>query len=320
VNGLRLVDTELRRFQARRAVRWLVALCLLVALIVNVVQLVRSSDTASYERGEIFGQLPAACRIGTRDGLPLADLGCLERAGVGGLGIGVPDQHTPESTKVVVRVPHDRELQVGRTFEGTIRGLGMALTLLGVLLGSTFLAAEFGSAGLSTQLLFEPRRVRLYLAKAAGVFVGAALCAVIVIVWAGVLQVAGSAIRGSTSGVDAGWLMARLADTARVAAVCGLAGICAVAVGSLARRTVVAVGVFFGLVIATGFLAGVSWGKPLGRLSPMNALFAVGFADLSDPDAFIGLRTLGGAVFLALVWGTALSIVGGWWFVRREVR
>jgi ABC-2 type transport system permease protein len=318
VNGLRLVDTELRRFQARRAVRWLVALCLLVALIVNVVQLARSSASTSYDRGDVFGQLPAACRIGTRDGLPLADLRCLERAGVG-FGIRVP-AHPPDTTPVVVRSFHDKEVQVGRTFEETIRGLGIAFTLLGVLLGSTFLAAEFGSAGLSTQLLFEPRRVRLYLAKASGVFVGCALCAVVVIAWVGLLQFAVSAMRGSTSGLDAGWLAARLGDTGRVAATCGLAGICAIAVGSLARRTVVAVGIFFGLVIATGFLAGVSWGKPLGRMSPMNALFAMGFADFSDPEAFIGLRTLGGAVFLALVWVTALSIVGGWWFVRREVR
>jgi hypothetical protein len=83
---------------------------------------------------------------------------------------------------------------------------------------------------------------------------------------------------------------------------------------------VVAVGIFFGVVIATGFLSGVAWGKPLGRVSPMNALFAMGFGDLNDPEAFIGLRTLGGAVFVALVWVAALSIVGSWWFVRREVR
>jgi hypothetical protein len=318
VSDLRLVDTELRRFQARRAVRWLVALCLLIGLIVNVVQLARSSPSTSYQRGDVFGEVPAACRVGTRDGLPVADLHCLERSGKG-FGIG---GHTdsPKVSAVVVRSFHDRTVRVGRTFEETIRGLGIAFALLGVLLGSTFLAAEFGSAGLSTQLLFEPRRARLYLAKAAGVFVGCAMCAVLIVAWVGLLQFAASAMRGSTNGVDAGWLAARLADTGRVAAACGLAGVCALAVGSLARRTVVAVGVFFGVVIATGFLGGVAWGKPLARVSPMNALFAMGFADLSDPEAFIGLRTLGGAVFLAFVWATALSIAGGWWFVRREVR
>jgi hypothetical protein len=318
VNGLRLVDTELRRFQARRAVRWLVALSLLVALVVNVVQLARSSASTSDDPAVLFGEVPSSCSLGTRDGLPLADGRCLERAEVG-FGIGGSGQG-PNVSRVVVRSVHDRTVRVGRTFEETIRGLGIALTLLGVLLGSTFLAAEFGSAGLSTQLLFEPRRVRLYLAKAAAVFVGCGLGAVIVIAWVGVGQFAASAMRGSTSGLDSGWFAARVADTGRVAAACGLAGVCAVAVGSLARRTVVAVGIFFGLVIATGFLSGVSWGKPVGRVSPMNALFAVGFGDLGDPEAFIGLRTLGGAVFLAVVWVTALSIVGSWWFVRREVR
>lgn len=324
MSDLRLVDTELRRFQARRAVRWLVALSLLIALIVNVVQLARSATSTSYRPGIAFDPLPASCLIGTRDGRPLADRRCLEQAGVG-FGVGAEGFHSdkdpiPQATQMFVRSFQDRRVRVGRTFETTIRGLGIAFTLLGVLLGSTFLAAEFGSAGLSTQLLFEPRRLRLYLAKAAGVFVGCALCAAIVIAWVGLLQLAASAIRGSTSGLDAGWLAARLADTGRVAAVCGLAGVCAVAVGSLARRTVVAVGAFFGVVIATGFLGGVSWGKPVARVSPMNALFAVGFGDLGDPEAFLGLRTLGGAVFLALVWAAALSIVGGLWFVRREVR
>jgi hypothetical protein len=83
---------------------------------------------------------------------------------------------------------------------------------------------------------------------------------------------------------------------------------------------VVAVGVFFGLVVATGFLSGVSWGKPLARVSPMNSLFAVGFGDLEDPDPFLGLRTLPGAVGVSLAWVLFLSLVGAWWFGRREIR
>jgi hypothetical protein len=315
-----LLDTELRRFQARWAVRWLVGLSVALALVVNVVQLARSSASTSYEPGTVFGTVPATCHLGTRDGLPLADVRCLERAGAG-FGPRFPGPGPgPDTTDVVIRRLDDREVRVGRTFEGTVRGLGIALTLLGILLGSTFLSAEFGSAGLSTQLLFEPRRVRVYGAKALAVFLGCAVCAVAVVAWTGVLQFAVSAMRGSTAGVDAAWLASRVGDTARVAAVCGLAGMCAVAVGAVARRTVVAVGVFLGLVIATGFLGGVSWGRTIGRLSPMNALFAVGFGDLDDPDAFLGLRSLGGAVSIAVVWVLALSVLGAGWFVRREVR
>jgi hypothetical protein len=299
-------------------VRALVALGLLIAGIVNIVQLARSSTGTSYRRGAIFGGVPSECRTGTRDGLPLVDLGCLNHTR-SGFGSG-PIEKAPQTTPVVFRSSHDRRVRIGRTFSETVRGLGIAFTLLGVLLGSTFLAAEFGSAGLSTQLLFEPRRGALYLAKVAGVFVGCFACAALLTAWVGVGQYAASAWRGKTTGVDAGWLAERLADTARAGVACGFAGVCALAVGSLARRTVVAVSVFFGLVIATGFLGNVRWGKPLARVSPMNVLFATAFGKFTDHEAFFGLHTIEGVVLLAVIWTAALSLIGAWWFNRREIR
>jgi hypothetical protein len=264
--------------------RWMVGLGLLIAVVVNVVQLARSEVTTA-SRGDVIQVGP--------DGT--------ER-------VPLPDE---------VR---DRRVAVGRTFEQTIRGLGIGLAMFGVLLGSTFLAAEFGAAGLSTQLLFEPRRVRLYAAKALAVFLGAALGAALIIVWCGLLQYVASALRGSTAGIDAGWLGDRAGDVFRASAACGMAAVCATAVASIARRTVVAVGFFFGLSIGTGFLGGTSWGKPLARVSPMNTLFGMGFGDLSDPEGFFGLRTLTGAVVISLVWIVGLSIVAAWWFQRREIR
>jgi hypothetical protein len=312
---LSLVGTELRRFELRRAMRWMLGLGLLLALIVNVVQLSRSAEHLAYTRAIVPGTLPASCTTGTHNGLPVVERRCAERAGV--FRAKGPDIRPNE---VYVRVPVDRRVRVGRTFEETIRGLGIGLVLYGVLLGSTFLAAEFGAAGLSTQLLFEPRRVWLYVAKAIAVFLGAAISAAIIIVWCGLLQYVASALRGSTAGVDAGWLGDRAMDVLRAAAACGMGAVCATAVASVARRTVVAVGIFFGLVVGTGFLGNTSWGKPLARVSPMNTLFGVGFGDLHSPDGFFGLRTLTGAVTISLAWVVGLSVVGAWWFQRREVR
>ena len=314
-----LVSTEVRRFRARRAMRWLLGLGLLIGLVVNVVQLVRSEAATADTRASVFGEVPEQCRIGSLEGLPVLERNCAEQAGVGvGFFEGPVDES--DTIAVFVRENDDRRVRVGRTLEDTIRGLGIALSLYGVLVGSTFLAAEFGASGLSTQLLFEPRRVTLYAAKAVAVFIGGAASAAIIVLWVLLLQLFASITRGSTAGVDPEWFLDRLADIGRAGAACGLAAVCALAIGSIARRTVVAVGVFFGLVVATGFLSNVSWGKPLARVSPMNALFAVGFGDLHDPDAFIGLRTLTGAVVVALVWALGLSVIGAAWFARREIR
>jgi hypothetical protein len=198
--------------------------------------------------------------------------------------------------------------------------MGVALGLLGILLGATFLAAEFGASGFGTQLLFEPRRWLLYAAKVVGVAVGCALVAVLLVAWTGLGQYVASVLRGSTAGVDGGWLVDRLGDAVRAAGACALAGVCALAVGALARRTVVAVGIFFGLVIATGFLINTSWGRPLGRNSPMNGIFAVGSGDFGDPDTWAGLASLGGALLVAGGWAAGLSLLAGWWLSRAEVR
>jgi ABC-2 type transport system permease protein len=311
---VRLVGTEVRRFWRRRAVRWLVALGLLVALVVNVVQLVRSKETTSYQQVPV-ASAPEECRTGERDGLPVVDSACLDRSGAfGDFRLG------QEPVVVYLAQPSDRRVRIGRTFEDTIAGMGIALSLLGVLIGSTFLAAEFGASGFGTQLLFEPRRWLLYAAKVGAVAIGCALVAVLLVAWTGLGQFVASALRGSTEGVDGAWLVDRAGNTLRAAAACALAGVCALAVGALARRTVVAVVIFFGLVIATGFLINTSWGRPLGRNSPMNGVFAVGSGDFSNADTWAGLASLGGALAIAAAWAGGLSLLAGWWLSRSEIR
>jgi hypothetical protein len=313
---LRLVGTELRRFTRRRAVRWLVGLCLLLALVINVVQLARSSEGTTYIRGGLPA-LPTQCRTGEHNGLPVIDEDCLNRTG-GVFEVPPPEQRKPAEVYFVQ--PSDRRVRVGRTFEDSIAGMGVALALLGVLIGATFLAAEFGASGFGTQLIFEPRRWLLYGAKVAAVAIGCAVVAVLLVAWTGLGQLVASALRGSTAGVDAGWLVDRAGNTSRAVAACALAAVCALAVGAMARRTVVAVGIFFGVVIATGFLINTSWGRPIAKLSPMNGIFAVASGDFSHPDTWGGLHSLGGALLVAGAWAVGLSLLAGFWLSRTEIR
>jgi ABC-2 type transport system permease protein len=316
VTVVRLVGTELRRFTLRRAVRWLVGLSLLLALVINGVQLARSSEGTTYQRAQL-PTLPTDCRTGEHDGLPVIDQSCLEQ----GNGVLVePGSVNGKPADVYFASPADHRVRAGRTFEDTIAGMGIALALLGVLIGSSFLAAEFGASGFGTQLLFEPRRWRLYGAKVAAVAIGCGVVAVLLVAWTGLGQLVASALRGSTAGVDAGWLLDRAGNTSRTVAACALAAVCALAVGALARRTVVAVGIFFGVVIATGFLINTSWGRPIAKLSPMNGIFAVASGDFSNPDTWGGLHTIAGALLVAGAWALGLSVVAGWWLSRAEIR
>ena len=59
-------------------------------------------------------------------------------------------------------------------------GTGVAATLIGLvmILGATFAGADWASGSMSNQLLFDPRRIRIWLAKAAAVALGSAAIAV----------------------------------------------------------------------------------------------------------------------------------------------
>lgn len=328
-SAARLLDTELRRFFARRAIRWLFGLGLLVALIVNVVQLARSSDQQVLRPAFVVGaDVPTVCRRGTQDGVVIADARCVARnSGGAGVGVGGFGREGPppqigagrEVTRFLATEDRDRTVRVGRTFEETIRGMGVALVLLAVVMAATFLAAEFASNGLSTQLLYEPRRWWLYLAKVAAVGLGGAIVAVALVAWTGLGQYVASALRGSTAGVDAGWVAARAGDALRVGAAVALAASVSLAITAIARRTTVAVAVFFGQMIAVGFLANTSWGEGLARVSPINVLWALAFGHLGT-DEFAGLHTVAGAAALAVLWAIGATAVGGAWLASREIR
>ncbi len=283
----RLVGTELRRFFARRTVRGLLAFALGLVAFINVVQFARAGTTPATAPQSVTFSNPGSEPV----------------------------------SPFVTSEPQDRRPKVGGTFEGTIRGVNMALVVLAFVAGATLLAADYG-ASLGTQLIFEPRRVRLFAAKWLAAGIGAALLTLAVLTAAGAAQWVISAARGSTAGVDAAWLGHRAVDELRGAGACALAAMLALAVSAFTRRTVGTVAALFGALIAVRFLLAVSWGRTVVRLSPTNALWGVAYGrfESKNVDFFGGLHTMAGAWFLTLVWAAATLVAGAWWFTRQEIR
>src|SRR6266700_4137835 len=115
------------------------------------------------------------------------------------------------------------------------------MVFIAFVIGASFVGAEFGAGSLSTQLVFEPRRVRVVAVKAVAVGIGLAVLAAALLLYIGLLQWAGSSLRGVVAGLDSAWFTARAGDIGRVAGAVGLAGIAAFAITVVARRTVAAV-------------------------------------------------------------------------------
>lgn len=112
---------------------------------------------------------------------------------------------------------------------------------LGMLIGATFVGADYSSGSMGTQLLFEPSRRKVWLAKAAAVGIGVGISSVIALALANgaIWLFAKSWGRPVRDGIAANWSAA----TGRGALLAAVAGVGGYALVVLARHTAAALGV-----------------------------------------------------------------------------
>ncbi|MCZ7536788.1 MAG: hypothetical protein M5T61_13410 [Acidimicrobiia bacterium] len=299
---LRLLDAEIRRYWARRLVRVLLLLSLVVPTVVVAVLTARSSvknetrETFVYSEEDCFEELP--------DGSSVYFPGC---------GDATPSETTSE----VVRV--DQRIDVVDDLADAVNGSGTTLMFLAVLIGASFLGAEIGAASLSTQLLYEPRRTLVWTAKAVAVGLGSALFSLAVLALLALELWGGAAWRGVVEGADADWVVARVGDVLRASGAAALAGMLAFGITGIARRTVAAVAGFLALgMIVEPALYGI-FNVFDGRL-PISALFAFASNSLSGEGGIDGIDSLLRAGTVAAIWAAGALAAGGVLFARREVR
>jgi hypothetical protein len=129
-----------------------------------------------------------------------------------------------------------------------LKGTSLPLVVLGALLGASVVGAEWSSGSIFTLLTWEPRRIRVALAKvstcAAAVFAGALLLQTTL----GVSLVPAALLRGSTAGVDAAWLGDVVGVAVRVSGVAALGAAIGGAAALIGRSTAAVLGA--GLIYA----------------------------------------------------------------------
>jgi hypothetical protein len=130
------------------------------------------------------------------------------------------------------------------------RGVGLVVVLVGaaMVLAATFSGADWSSGAMGTQLVFEPRRLRVWVAKAVAVVVSVTLAAAVLSAafWAVLYAVAA----GRGLDVPGPVLTDVLAQSARGLALVAAAGLGAHALTMLLRSTVGALGLLFGYAVA----------------------------------------------------------------------
>jgi hypothetical protein len=148
--------------------------------------------------------------------------------------------------------------------------LAMFLAAIMVVAGTTFAGADWASGSMSNQLLFEPRRSRVWLAKAGALFLAATAAAAVLLAvfWTVLYLVAQS--RGIDTGATVQesirWM------SARAALLAGLGALFGYALTMLLRHTVGALGLLFAYVAAGEAIVASLPVEGIGRWSLANNL------------------------------------------------
>jgi ABC-2 type transport system permease protein len=129
------------------------------------------------------------------------------------------------------------------------------LCLISLILGASFVGAEWHHGTIGTLLTWQPRRARLLGSKAAAAmivaFVGTWLAQAVL----AAALIPAAKLHGTTAGVDAAWLARAGGIVLRGAVLVSIAAAIGLAIASIGRNTAAALGVAFGyFAIAEPFL------------------------------------------------------------------
>jgi ABC-2 type transport system permease protein len=188
---MRLLSVELTRFRSRRAIALLALAAVLVALAFiaatawNTRPLTHEDRTDAVAQADLEGEKPeiqqqvVACKAHPKDYLgPSATPDQCAAAMVPG-----PEAYYPRDP-----------LSLGRALSPAGLGLPLAMVVVAlmVIAGCTFAGADWSSRSLTNQMVFEPRRTRVWLAKGAAVAIGSGLVSLVVLsgFWLGLGAVA----------------------------------------------------------------------------------------------------------------------------------
>jgi len=305
---MRQLDAELRRFFARRIVRGTFLIAVLLVVLVVTITTAKGHPGHGYSLDPQTGQVTDAAT-----GQVIGDNGSRQ----------IPSQFagTDENGRILIG-ESDTRTNIGKDLGDALEGTGVALLFVSFVLGASFVGAEFNVGSLTTQLLFEPRRWRVHLAKSAAVALGTAALAFAVLLIVALAMYIGSELNGVVHGLDGMFFAHRAAQALRVAAVIGVGAMLAYSVTLIARRSSAGI-IAFILQFVLLNLINPNKGTfaPISHYAPIRGLIATLVRHTSAENVQErAIHTIAGGVTLTAVW--VVIIVGGVGilFARSEVR
>jgi len=228
-----------RRYLSRRLVRFLVGLAVLGILTGATVMFVRSHRLDPARARELQQQAEA----NRKENVRLCSAG----------EFGVPPSEIPPGETLAQfcdEIIGPAQVQ-DRSFHlidlsGAYLGTSGLLITLFLLLGASFIGAEWHAGTMTTLLTWEPRRLRVHVAKIAVAAAMAFAGVVVLLALLGAVLLPVAVFRGTTVGADAVWLRGVAGLLLRAAAAAAIAATVGAALATIGRNTAAALGVAFG--------------------------------------------------------------------------
>lgn len=162
-----------------------------------------------------------------------------------------------------------------------LKGTSFFLMVIGLMIGSSSVGADWEQATIGTLLVWEPRRTRVLVVRTLVIVVVVFALALILEALFGLAYAAAAAWRGSTELPD-GWMRTVVGTAARIAVTVAILGVIGAAISWIGRHTAAALGaVFVYAAVVESFLRGLARSWTPNMLSSSLVIFVDGRA--GDP-------------------------------------
>ena len=171
-----------------------------------------------------------------------------------------------------------------------LKGTSFILIVLGLVIGASSVGADWQAGTMAALLTWEPRRVRIFLVRAAVVLASVFVLAVGLQCILALELAAAAALRGTTVGTGGPWLQGVAGTVLRIGLASAFGASLGVTLAMIGRNTAAALGVAFGyLAIVESLLRGFIPKISPSLISTNLVVFVDGRAGRSDTGSLIAV-------------------------------
>jgi ABC-2 type transport system permease protein len=341
---MRLFVIELRRFWGRR-ITWVTIAVIAALMLIGVGIGFTQASSEPPDESSVFIDLQCQeAFVGFRDagdpelqGLSDAELGEQFCASSDGdrrfFATFILDEQTEDwsATRAIEQPVNNfdvdgeeyRDARIGLL--GLVPGISTFLLIIAVVLGGSFVGAEYRFGTVENLLLWEPRRLKVYATKCLAGMVSAGAVMAVLTAWLTLLLVGLAQFRGSFAGIDGTFWVDWVATVGRAALMAALFFVLAMAIATLAKNTTAAVVALLGWFVVSNILIELlaRWFRHYELFS--NASSFIGQGEVSKYVGSGSTETLAyshgywvaGAI--VAVWAVVPALLAAGVFQRRDI-